>query len=86
MVKTRTFVLTKNKYTKEEVQNILSEVIEEAKQKGFKQYDEIRVDEEDFGFDDNGAEVEYDESTPNTVIKRRERVEICPGLYFNREY
>lgn len=69
MSKTRTFVLTKSKYSKEEVIDMLSEVIEEAKQEGFDQYDEVYVNHNDYS-DSDEYSLTYSTKVPHKITTK----------------
>lgn len=60
-MKTRTFELTKEMYTREEVGDIISEIINEAQWRGFTFYDEVFVnyDSIENSFDDFTVEHDY---------------------------
>ena len=73
-MKTRTFIFEKDTYTKEEVIDIVGEVVEEAQQRGFRQYDEIYLNEKIFGRYEN-YDLEYSYRTPNTMILGKGYVE-----------
>lgn len=63
-MKTRTFRICEDNYTKEEVMDIISEVIEESLQKGFKQYDKIWIEDSDTSRYIRDFVVEYSRKTP----------------------
>ncbi len=66
-MKTRTYVFTKPKYTKEEVMDIVGEIIEESKLCSFNNYKETYLNERDFQKGEE-HEVVYSKKVPELTV------------------
>ena len=62
-MKNRSIIFTKAKYTKQEVIDIVGEIIEESKVNSFNNWDEVYLNEKDF-VESKDYVVEYSKDTP----------------------